>query len=623
VVDAARDGFRIEYAVGFKGGFNDALVINKTDGQDPVVDGCIAFTNTPSDDVESLSMKINGDGRVGIGHNFDNTFPVSNRLVIDSEYPFDPKPSGLRFVDLTSLTSPEPNPGTGVLSVDASGDVILVPGNSGVGGYCGTAAPLTNHYDIPLANNNYYFSDPGGTLNDGENFVKIGDNCGTPLTAKLQVHRGITTNSQFQVSGAYSLNDDIAQSTPFSGYGFGASGNATGNNRFNGGVYGTSSGATTNSGGYFEALAPYVSSFVNSNNYGISVFAQNAQTDIGIFAQADGAGNQHTAGSFTANNAISNNTGVAGGSNGSATINFGGRFSVNAGLNTNIGVYASVPATGSTEYAGYFNGDVNINGTLTVTTYGPSDQNLKTNIDSINNALSIIKQLKPKTFFFDTLNTHNLNLPSQKQYGLIAQQVETILPELVSSTTKIAEYDSLGNITNPAYTYKTLNYNSFIAILMKGLQEQQSKIDSLKAKTNNQDSINEALQSQINQILSNMEACCNSNHSVQANSSTNTTSNASPGIDVKLIDAQSIVLEQNVPNPFAEQTTINYYLPENVNKAQILFYNAGGKLIQSVELKEKGKGQLNVFASDLTNGIYTYTLVADGKIIETKKMVKQ
>lgn len=95
------------------------------------------------------------------------------------------------------------------------------------------------------------------------------------------------------------------------------------------------------------------------------------------------------------------------------------------------------------------------------------------------------------------------------------------------------------------------------------------------------------------------------------------------GINVDLKDGQSIVLDQNVPNPFAEQTTINYFLPENVSKAQILFYNAQGKLIQSTELTQKGKGQLNVFASDLTNGIYTYTLVVDGKIIETKKMMKQ
>lgn len=84
-----------------------------------------------------------------------------------------------------------------------------------------------------------------------------------------------------------------------------------------------------------------------------------------------------------------------------------------------------------------------------------------------------------------------------------------------------------------------------------------------------------------------------------------------------------MILLQNQPNPFAEKTSINYYLPDNIGKAEILFYNAQGKLIQSVELIQKGKGTLNVFASDLSSGVYTYTLVVDGKIIETKKMVKQ
>jgi len=82
------------------------------------------------------------------------------------------------------------------------------------------------------------------------------------------------------------------------------------------------------------------------------------------------------------------------------------------------------------------------------------------------------------------------------------------------------------------------------------------------------------------------------------------------------------ILEQNVPNPFQEETTINYTLPDNAAKAQMLFYNAQGKLIQSVDLVQTGKEQLNVFASDLSNGIYTYTLVVDGRIIDSKKMIR-
>jgi len=92
--------------------------------------------------------------------------------------------------------------------------------------------------------------------------------------------------------------------------------------------------------------------------------------------------------------------------------------------------------------------------------------------------------------------------------------------------------------------------------------------------------------------------------------------------DVKLRDVQSVVLEQNVPNPFAEQTTISYYLPDYVTKAQIIFLEQSGKLIKAVDLTEKGKGTLNVFANDLTSGVYSYSLIVDGQTIETKKMVK-
>lgn len=74
----------------------------------------------------------------------------------------------------------------------------------------------------------------------------------------------------------------------------------------------------------------------------------------------------------------------------------------------------------------------------------------------------------------------------------------------------------------------------------------------------------------------------------------------------------SILSIQN--NPFYFSFSISNY-----------FYkiNTFSLLIQSTELTQKGKGTLNVFASDLSSGIYTYTLVVDGKIIETRKMVKQ
>ena len=71
-------------------------------------------------------------------------------------------------------------------------------------------------------------------------------------------------------------------------------------------------------------------------------------------------------------------------------------------------------------------------------------------------------------------------LPSGKQWGLIAQDVEPILPELVSTVEHPAQYDSLGNLEYAAFTFKTLNYQAFTGILIQAVKEQNSKIDSLQ-----------------------------------------------------------------------------------------------------------------------------------------------
>jgi hypothetical protein len=84
-----------------------------------------------------------------------------------------------------------------------------------------------------------------------------------------------------------------------------------------------------------------------------------------------------------------------------------------------------------------------------------------------------------------------------------------------------------------------------------------------------------------------------------------------------------IVLDQNKPNPFAEQTTITYNVPEKYGFAQLVFKTIDGKIIKTVDITKKGRGQVNVFANDLSNGLYMYSLIVDGITVDTKKMVKQ
>ena len=298
----------------------------------------------------------------------------------------------------------------------------------------------------------------------------------------------------------------------------------------------------------------------------------------------------YTAGFFFAHGSKENRAveGLADGLAANDAINIAGRFVAKNGK-TNYAIYAESPINIGVNFAGYFNGDVVRTGTDNFT----SDINLKQNIDSIPDATGIIALLHPKTFFFDTIVHPQMYLPTEKQWGLIAQDVETVLPELVSEAAFPAQYDTAGNVSYPAFNYKTLNYNAFIAILIKGMQEQQQQLDSL--------------QSQIS-------SCCTSNMRTQ-----------NPGTiitEVTLTNSENVVLNQNIPNPFAEQTTITYFLPDNVQKAQLLFYDAQGKLIKAVELTGHGDGQINVFADDLSNGIYTYALVTDGQVVDSKKMMK-
>ena len=45
-------------------------------------------------------------------------------------------------------------------------------------------------------------------------------------------------------------------------------------------------------------------------------------------------------------------------------------------------------------------------------------------------------------------------------------------------------------------------------------------------------------------------------------------------------------------------------------------------MINTVEITTKGEGSLLVYGADLSSGIYNYSLLVDGKVIETKKMIK-
>lgn len=123
-----------------------------------------------------------------------------------------------------------------------------------------------------------------------------------------------------------------------------------------------------------------------------------------------------------------------------------------------------------------------------------SDVRLKKNFAKIDNAVGIIGQLNPLRYDFKYDELKELGLPKTRQFGLIAQEVENVLPDLVSQ----------GAEENGKVGYKGINYTGLIPILIKAMQEQQTEIESLKRKLGEYESLNTRL-SQLEAMLNNEE----------------------------------------------------------------------------------------------------------------------
>ena len=142
-----------------------------------------------------------------------------------------------------------------------------------------------------------------------------------------------------------------------------------------------------------------------------------------------------------------------------------------------------------------FTGVSGITSTTISNNWNISDRFLKDNIVPIVDGLEIIKQLEPKQFTWKNLNSRkeipdddfddNGELIDSKKvpnYGLIAQDVTEVLPELVVQNaynqTEAFEDPETGIITSEVVPYMGLDYTQLIPVAIKAIQEQQEIIES-------------------------------------------------------------------------------------------------------------------------------------------------
>jgi hypothetical protein len=213
--------------------------------------------------------------------------------------------------------------------------------------------------------------------------------------------------------------------------------------------------------------------------------------------------------------------------------------------------------------------EVNGTGTITSGMWSSSDLRFKENIVKIGNTKEIIKNLNPVSYQFKVDEFKDKNFLPGTTYGFIAQELIQVLPNSVRQ-----ERDG----------YYSINYTTIIPVLTAAIKEQQDQIEKQQKE-------------------------------IEALKNTSSKSNITPSLD------KESKLFQNNPNPFDATTTISYYLDEMTVNAALYIYDLNGKQIKKYDLNSKGQGSLKISSEDLASGMYIYTLIADGKEIDSKRMI--
>ena len=280
--------------------------------------------------------------------------------------------------------------------------------------------------------------------------------------------------------------------------------------------------------------------------------------------------------------------GVAG--NSTSGYNYG-VFGTLVGSNFGAAVY------GSSDYldggidvpgrlAGFFKGDVISTNTISASAFlMSSDYRLKDNIESIETGfadnlmkLNVVKyNLKQRTVNVgDTAKvpinyyTEDGELLQKTHFGLIAQELQEIYPDLV--------YEGGDG-------YLSVNYVEIIPLLIGTVQELKSKVDELTNAPTNKKTLKNERTTNIDEVFS------------------------------------TAILYQNNPNPFTDNTSVECVIPNEIRTADLYIYDMNGHQIESRNISQRGNVSVIIEGSSLDAGMYLYSLITDGVVVDTKRMI--
>ena len=189
-------------------------------------------------------------------------------------------------------------------------------------------------------------------------------------------------------------------------------------------------------------------------------------------------------------------------------------------------------------------------------TINTSDRRDKNNIQQLKYGLNEIMKLNPVSFSWKERSDEGTKL------GLIAQELQTVLPEVVRDFDVVVD-EATGKTSHIPAERLGVFYADIIPVLIKGMQEQQQQIEELK------------------QTINDLKA---------------SDKKSSPVKKANQTDAYEL---RNNPNPSNNSTTLSFNIPENFSSAILKVTDAGGKQISNNVISTSGKNTVHVDTSIL------------------------
>jgi hypothetical protein len=137
--------------------------------------------------------------------------------------------------------------------------------------------------------------------------------------------------------------------------------------------------------------------------------------------------------------------------------------------NGNVGIGDSAP-----DVALDVVGSIYYTGTIT----DVSDRRLKENVLDLSDSLNKVCQLNAKSY---TLIADRDNEEEEVELGFIAQEVQTVFPEVVKNIQKYV-VDENGENTEEEINYLGVSYIQLVAPMVEAIKELKTEVDTLKAK---------------------------------------------------------------------------------------------------------------------------------------------